>query len=333
MEESIAATLEKPAPSVASSATTTATSNTSKKDNIVKQAAIHNASKVVAAATKKAYERNITTPSAFAQFSKAFMEMQMIGLASKLVLLEELATMTDEEKMDCLFRVLDKNRDGSLSVVELADGMRKIQGDVGFEESLNIAMERVACFDTNGDAKLQFPEFQQYVLTLSEAFGATFHELAEMLILSVVFSDTGNDEIENSAAELASETITMALQEEEALIKVMEDDRMKVLFHMFDLDADGSVDFAEVVMGLYKITEDLDAATSTAVAALMIFDDDGNAEFDYAEFSRFIIEVISATGKTFDEAIFNITKSAAEDNPNYMTKLELIVLLRGLVGQ
>lgn len=313
-----------------SASTTTTSASTAKKEKIAKQAAIHNASKVAAATKKK---ERITTPSAFAQISKAVIEMEMIALSARLVLLEELATMTDDEKMDCLFQILDKDRDGSLSVVELADGMRKIRGDVGFAESLDIAMDRVAYFDADGDAKLQLSEFKEYVTKLSEGFGATFHDLAEMLILSVVFSDTGNDEVENFTAAIADETITLALQEEEVLIKFMDDDRMKVLFHLFDLDADGSVDFAEVVMGLYKITDDLDAAATTAVAALMIFDDEGNAEFDYTEFSRFIIEMIAATGDTFDEAIFNMTKSAAGDNPNDMTKAELIVMIRALVEQ
>ena len=160
-----------------------------------------------------------TTPSAFAQRAKMVIELEMVALSARLFLLEQLSTMTDEEKMNYLFRLLNKNHDGSLSVVELADGLRKINGDVGFEESLLIAMEKMASFDTTGDAKLQYLEFIDYIQQLSNAFDATFHDLAEMMILSVVFSDTGNNEIENLAAELVESTMTEALLEEKSMFE------------------------------------------------------------------------------------------------------------------
>jgi Ca2+-binding EF-hand superfamily protein len=304
-------------------ATTPAPSSFSyKKQKIVKQAAIHNASRM-AASTKKA--ERITTPSGFAERAKMVMELEMVALSARLVLLEELSTMTDEEKMDCLFKILDKNRDGSLSVVELADGMRKINGDVGFEESLTLAMERVASFDTDGDAMLQYSEFKEYVTQLAKGFGATFHDLAEMLILSVVFSETGNDELESMKAEIADETITEALLEEGALAKVMADDRTRVLFHLFDLDADGHVDFCEVVLGMDKITENLDATAVTE--ALFVCERDENHELNYQEFTRFLVKLISATGFTFDEVVFKMTKAAADDHPRTIKRGDLMMKL------
>lgn len=289
------------------------------KTTVIKQAAVHNAS-MIAAANKKAIKPS--TPSEFAQISRAVIELEMMALKARLIVLDELAEMNDEEKMECLFQTLDKNRDGSLSVVEIADGLRRIHGDVNFEESIELAMQRVAYFDKDGDAKLQFEEFKEYATKLSEAFGASFHDLAEMLILSVVFSDSGNTEEDEFMALIADEQLTLALQEQEALTKVMEDERMKVLFHMFDLDADGAVDFVEVAMGLYKLKDDLDEAAGTAFAALLMFDDDHNTVLDYEEFTRFIVQLIKASGQTFDEAVFTMTKAAAEDNG--MTKEELL---------
>lgn len=295
----------------------------SSKEKIIKQAAVHNAS-MVAAASKKAAKPS--TPSEFSQISRAVIELEMMALNARLIVLDELVEMNDEEKMECLFQTLDKNRDGSLSVVEVADGLRKIHGDVSFEESLEMAMQRVAYFDKDGDAKLQLDEFKEYVNQLSEAFGVTFHDLAEMLILSVVFSDTGNSDEEEFMATIADDELTLALQEQTALAKVMADERMKALFHIFDLDADGTVDFAEVVMGLYKIKDDLDEAAGTAFMALLMFDDDHNTVLDYEEFTRFIVQLINSWGQTFDEAIFTMTKAAAEDSD--MTKEEVLERIR-----
>ena len=135
-------------------------------------------------------------------------------------------------------------------MVELADGLRKIPGDVNFEESIALAMARVASFDTDGDAKLDYEEFKRYTTMLVESFGIagsgstnlTFHDLAEMLIVAVTFEE-GNDEVENLFTALADDDITVALQDDLHLAKVMDDERMVTLYHMFDLDADGSVDF------------------------------------------------------------------------------------------
>jgi len=307
-------------------------SSNTKKENIMKQVAIHNASKV-AAETKKA--ERITTPSGYAASMKAIIELEMMALAARLMLLKELSTMTDEEKMACLFQVLDKNRDGSLSTGELADGLRKIQGDVTFEESLDEAIQNMVCFDRNGDGKLQFSEFKEYLEKLAEAFGegATFHNLAEMLILSVVFSTKGNDDEDNVRAVIADETITLALQEEEAMLKLMCDGRLEVLFHLFDLDADGLVDFNEVVMGLYKITENLDAAAMVAVASMMEFDENQDANFDYMEFSRFILEIIAGMGTPFNEAIYEMTKLVAKGEPDDTTMEELNLKLKNMLKE
>mmetsp|Transcript_11100 Transcript_11100/g.17818 ORF Transcript_11100/g.17818 Transcript_11100/m.17818 type:complete len:307 (-) Transcript_11100:92-1012(-) len=297
------------------------------KEKVIKQAAIHRASKV-AASTKEA--QKVSSPSAFSQISKALIELQMIALQAQLTLLEELEQMSDEEKMETLFSIMDKDRDGSLTVVELADGLRKIRGDVNFEESLGLAMTRIAQFDKDGDAKLDLEEFKKLTDAICEALGANFHELSEMLIISVVFSDSGNDEVEEFIAAMAEEDVTEALKEETKLAKIMNDERMKALFHMFDLDADGSVTFAEVATGVYKITHDVDEAAGTAMAALLLFDDDGNATLEYEEFTRFILKLIEASGSTFDESILTLTKVAAE--PADMTTEEIMEQIKAKAG-
>ena len=59
------------------------------------------------------------TPSAFAQVSRIAIEFEILALQARLTVLEELADATDEEKMECLFVLLDKNLDGALSATEI----------------------------------------------------------------------------------------------------------------------------------------------------------------------------------------------------------------------
>jgi Ca2+-binding EF-hand superfamily protein len=290
------------------------------RQSINKIAAKHNAYNIAAAAKKAQAAQG---PSAFSQISKDVIKMQILRLSMQLELLEELETMNDDEKLVALFELLDKDGDGSLSAVELADGLRKVRGDVNFEQSIALAMERVAEFDKDGDGKFKMSEFQSYVDTLCEALGANFHELSEMLIIAVVFNHFGNDDVEEFAATMMEEDITAAIQEEEKLRKFMKDERMVALFHLFDSDMSGSVSFQEVVMGIYKITENLDDATATAVAALLLFDDDGSQTLDFAEFTKFILQLIAASGIPYEEAIFGLTEAAAKDDPADLTPEEL----------
>jgi len=327
------------------------------REKVAKSAAIHKATKVAASAKKS---EQTTTPSAFAKAAKAIMEMEVMAIVARLSLLEDLATMNDTEKMECLFSLLDTNHDGHLSIIELANGLRKIRHPGAtttvraLEESLVVAMDKVAHFDRDGDAKLDREEFADCVNQLVAALaGASFHDVAELLILSVVFADdpsgaigNGNDNDNDNNDEpdspypegteqLCEETIKRALKEEEALLQVMEDDRMRALFHLFDLDADGSVDFAEVVVGLYKMTEDLVSSGGTASAAMLLFDDEKNQLLDYSEFTRFVLLLIDSTGETFDDAIFTLTKSAASesDGPEHVTKDTVLEKLRAALAE
>ena len=140
----------------------------------------------------------------------------------------------------------------------------------------------------HGARRLQLGEFKGYVTTLSAAFGRTFHGFAEIFVLGVVFRG-GNDGTEEVDAALTDTDITAARREDGALARVMDDERMRCLFHMFDLDSDGVVDYIEVVNGIYKITEDLDEAKMAAMIGIMMSDEEGDAALDYEEFTRFVL--------------------------------------------
>lgn len=308
-----------------SSSTTAAESAKTKTESVVKQAAVHRASKL-AASTKEAQKS--TSPSAFVQTARAVIELEMLALQAQLALLKDLESMSDDEKRAALFTVLDVNRDGKLSTVELAAGIRRVRADVDFEESIALALERVAYFDKDGNAQLDLAEFKDYTDTLCQALGTTFHEMSEMLIFSILFSPS--DDMEDFVSALVDEDITAALQQEEALTKVMADERMKLLFHVFDLDADGTVDFKEVVTGLYKYTHNLEESSATAVAALLLFDDDGNRTLDYAEFTKFILQLVAEAGGSFDDAILSLTMLASE--PADLTPEEIMDKVKAMVA-
>jgi Ca2+-binding EF-hand superfamily protein len=300
--------------------------SSSKRPSIDKTAAKHSAVQATLASsgTLATSTASSSGPSQFVEQAKRHLKLQIVNLQLQLAVLEELEQLGDDEKLQQLFLILDKDHDGSVSAVELADGLRKIRGDVSFSESVQLAVRRIQEFDQDGDGKFSLEEFQAYIDTLCDTLGATFHELAELLIISVVFNEEiGNTVDEELVAALVQEDITEAIQEEEKLAKFMRDERMVALFHLFDDDMSGQVSFDQVVLGLYKITENVDQATAAAVTSMLLFDEDGNQSLDYKEFTKFILQLVQSMDIPYNEAIFNLTVAAAKDIDEDMTMTQL----------
>uniref|UniRef100_A0A7S2MT52 EF-hand domain-containing protein n=1 Tax=Helicotheca tamesis TaxID=374047 RepID=A0A7S2MT52_9STRA len=258
--------------------------------------------------------KKVKDPSEFVVVSRTLIEFQLLALQAQLKLLDELAEMSDEEKLKTIFELLDKDNDGKISAVELADGLRKIRGDVNFEESIELAINRVATFDSNEDGKLDSAEFKTYVDTLLSTLGCSFGEVSEMIVVQMIFSESGNNMGENIAGALLSPEIDEAVKVEEDFRKALGDKRMKALFALFDIDGDRNIDFKEIVLGMYKLTDDLDDAASAAVEALLVFDESHTRKLNFEEFARFMHTVVAASGKKFDDVADKITKLVSDEH-------------------
>jgi len=276
---------------------------------VKKNAHLRRASNVAGKSNKNAKPKSA---SDYCKLTRAAIEFQILTLQSELKVLDELMEMSDDEKMTTLFELLDKDGDRKIDAVELADGLRKVRGDVAFEEGLILAIDRVANFDKDGDAKLDRKEFENLIMTILEAVGCTFSELSELLVMQVLFSPTGNTMMENIAGEIISEDVDDAVKEEEELLHALADERMEALFALFDIDNDGSIDFKEVVLGMYKLTDDIDGASKAAVSAILLFDENNSKSLDYEEFTKLMINVAATSSMTFDDIADSLTRLAAQ---------------------
>ena len=202
---------------------------------VKKQAGLRRASSYAKEINEQA---NPSTATEFVKHSKAAIEFQIMTLQSELKLLEELSNMSDDTKLVMLFDLMDRNHDGYLSSVELAEGLMKISANVEFEESLALAVERVETFDTNADGLLDQTEFETLLNTLLPLIGCTFHELSEMLVIQVLFAE-GFTPIETAVADAISDDLTQEIKTDEELRLAMKDRRMKALFNVFDEDDAG----------------------------------------------------------------------------------------------
>ncbi|KAL7556119.1 hypothetical protein ACA910_020202 [Epithemia clementina (nom. ined.)] len=297
----------------------------SKKDAAMKKSKIRHAAQL--SESFKQTSKQPKDASQFVKYTRAMLDFAIMSLVAERAMLDELVEMSDDEKLETLFELLDKDGDGAVDATELADGLRKIRGNVSFQESLVLAIDRIATFDKEGSGKLNKEDFKTMAEALAEALGTTFHEVSEMMVMAVLFSKTGNTLEENIAGVIVSADVTEAVKEEEEARKIMVDKRMKALFALFDTDGSGAVDFKEVVMGMYRLSQDLKDSSKAAMVALLMFDEDHSRNLNYEQFAKFIINILAASPDhiEFDDVADAMTKAASE--PVTMTTDELLSVL------
>ena len=86
----------------------TTTSSTTKKAAATRRAS----SVAINSSIKKKTEAKTT--SDFVKFSKFILQMQMLEIQSQLDLIDELSKMSDEDKLETLFSLIDRDGDGKI---------------------------------------------------------------------------------------------------------------------------------------------------------------------------------------------------------------------------
>jgi hypothetical protein len=181
--------------------------NTFKKNRINRAASL--------AAARKQRGLVASTPSEYVKAERAALEYNIIALEAELAMLNSLSEMTDAEKFDELFDLFDKNKDAMVDVSELADGLRKLDDELTFIESIQCAIDDVANFDSRGIGKMSKEDFQQFVDVLVGAMGCSFHELSELLVMKVFFSNNHNSLEEQLASESLAEELSKVVVKQE----------------------------------------------------------------------------------------------------------------------
>jgi len=234
---------------------------------------------------------------------KKCLKLTMLDLQNRLETLEILSEMPDAVKMEFLFTNLDKDHNNRISVSELSDGLRKVNAGVSFQEGIQQAIREVAMNDTDGDASLDREEFKEYMEKLTERADVTFKALAEFTLMQVIFSESGNTSTEKEALEIRGEEIDKAVKALEIYQGIYKDVRLVELYELFDVDGDGTIEFKEVALGMYKITGDMAIASKSALHLVLMTDQNGNRRIDYPEFVRLILQVCTVAGEKFEDII------------------------------
>lgn len=282
-----------------------------------KTEATNKASKKRKAKAKKAH-----TVSSFVEQTRRELKLQMVAIQAQLDLINELAEMSDEEKLDLLFSLIDRDGDGTVDATELAAALRKRNEDLSFTDSLERAIDMVAIFDTDGDAKLDPDEFANFISVMLKELGIDFHEFSEFLVLQILFKDEKDDIIDEND----EKSVVSKVKEREELFDMLTDQRMMELFTVFDRDGSRKLPFSEVATGLYQVTLDMAPSVRNTMGLLLMMDKDDQRTLNYEQFGRLIMAIAAAANSTFDDLYDDLMVSLTrQDAVNPDTLRELLV--------
>jgi Ca2+-binding EF-hand superfamily protein len=288
-------------------------------------------------ATKKATKsrgkraKSAEDVSDFVKQTRQELKLQMAAIQSQLDLINELAAMEEDEKLDLLFTLIDQDGDGSVDAKELATAMRKRNDELSFHDSIENAIDMVATFDVDGDAKLDHDEFRNYIHVMLKELGVNFSEFSEFLVIQILFSENKEDDDavdrNNSKHLLMHNNIDEEVKAREVLFDMLSDERMVELFRLFDTvnDETGEILFSDVAVALYchvilngGIKDQSSSSSSStsksskknriAYSLLLMMDGkDDTRTLNYEQFGRLIMTIVAVANCTFDDVADDLT--------------------------
>jgi Ca2+-binding EF-hand superfamily protein/tetratricopeptide (TPR) repeat protein len=236
--------------------------------------------------------------SSFVTQTKWNLQLQMRALQSKLDLVKELGDMTANAKLDFLYNILleDAGTSTSIALSDFQAALTAASTNLTFSSSVSAALKEVET--PTEAASLKREEFQDYCQKLVESMHTNVNDFSEFVVYQVKF---GGDAPPAAAAAAVSAVVPAKKK------NILNDPRMMALFVMFDKDADSTVDFKEVAIGLYKLSNNMKDSAKNAAALLLMMDKNDERVLTYETFARLIVSVAAASDLTFDELADQLT--------------------------
>eukprot|EP00184_Porphyridium_aerugineum_P002764 CAMPEP_0184697084 /NCGR_PEP_ID=MMETSP0313-20130426/4176_1 /TAXON_ID=2792 /ORGANISM="Porphyridium aerugineum, Strain SAG 1380-2" /LENGTH=457 /DNA_ID=CAMNT_0027155845 /DNA_START=80 /DNA_END=1453 /DNA_ORIENTATION=- len=252
---------------------------------------------------------------------KADLTMQMKQIQTKLDVLEKIADKTEQQKMNILFSLWDRDSDGKLNWSEVAQGLKKmleaLDPSVDEDELLGAAVEAatkgmikygVAEDSQSGEHVISKEQFDQLLKLVCGKLEAPFELVAEVIVLSYVGLSEEQmlaDAVENMALTLVSSDVSEEITVQKRFRAILENPFMIGLFKKFDRSQDMKIDFKELVLGLEKFRQNslnsFEESVRVALDVLLLFDEDCTRTLSYVQFARFVLTFCAACGMPFEE--------------------------------
>lgn len=290
--------------------------------------------------------RKETSISGFISKKRRELKLQIASLEAQLDFIDGLDKMTDAELMKLLFNVVDNDRDGKVCAKELAFALRRRNSELTLDAALNRAINAVAIFDQDGDARLNMHEFEEYVRVLLTELNISFQEFSEYMVLQTLFAEP-SEAIVKEEKQVDRDEMDQRVKNRGHLLQILGDERLFEIFGLFDKDNKGNLTFNDVAIGLYPLIQDMEKSAKTTMELLLMMDKEAPSTasakeastsqplpkrtINYEQFGRLIMAVVATRNSSFDEVADELVlaltsknkKSAPHDLANLMVADEV----------
>ena len=220
-------------------------------------------------------------PSGLLKLGIDLIKLELIKRRAEIQILQELSALTDDEKLEILFEVVDVNDSGDIDVSELVHLIQKFvsYNNVSFDlgESLRVATRRVKSFDQDNNERLDMDEFKMMLRTLAETRGYTVPEMCELFLDCLFLHENDQD-----SPELDEE----GLQD---FSRVWET-KLQQLFNLFGPDKDGFVPSSHVELLAFMINAKVNGEPFS-----LTIDDFDDGTMDFARFTETMYKTSSGS--------------------------------------
>eukprot|EP00522_Entomoneis_paludosa_P007214 CAMPEP_0172450224 /NCGR_PEP_ID=MMETSP1065-20121228/8661_1 /TAXON_ID=265537 /ORGANISM="Amphiprora paludosa, Strain CCMP125" /LENGTH=572 /DNA_ID=CAMNT_0013202001 /DNA_START=227 /DNA_END=1945 /DNA_ORIENTATION=+ len=260
-------------------------------------------------AAKKAYKNqhkkadNADSVSSYVEQKRMELKLQKAALDAQLEFIDMMAKMSDEEKLQELFSVIDDDNNGYIDAKELATALRRRHANMTFQGSLEKAIDMVAIFDTDGDARLNLDEFQGYLDVMLQELNVTFQEFSEYMVFQTTFAPEDEKALEKEELFVDKELLAKQVKERGTLLEMLADPRLGEIFDLFDKEGTRLLTFKDVAIGLYQLTSDMEQSAKTSMELLLMMDKEDKRTVNYEQFGRLMMGIVATLGKdkSFDQ--------------------------------
>lgn len=282
-----------------------AASNRAKSENSESYAAGQKAKAAKRASnkqTKKANDSNTVT--SYVEQKRKELKLQKAALDAQLEFIEKLTQMNDDEKLQQLFNAIDDDHNGYIDTKELATALRRRNANMTFQGSLDKAIDMVAIFDTDGDARLDIDEFRSFLDVMLKELNVTFDDFAEYMVFQTTFNADDVEIINEEEEKLANkEILAQQVKDRGTLLEMLADPRLGEIFDLFDKNGTKVLTFKDVAIGLYQLTSDMEQSAKTSMELLLMLDKEDKRTVNYEQFGRLMMGIVATLGKdkSFDQ--------------------------------
>ena len=240
-------------------------------------------------------------PSSVSPFLKSThreLKQQIITLQQHIKFIQELATLSDEKRIDLLFSMIDRDGGGTVDAEELAAAMRR-NDELSFSDSIEKAIDMVALFDKDGNLNMDKDEFREYVAAMVKELGVSVSDFTEFLIVQLLLSEETAEE--KLAGERARDHINVEVKKRQELMVALGSEYIAEAYEMLDVDQKTEVPFLAVAKALQASTINDSREAQKSLAVLLMIDKNDTRILNYEQFGKLMIAVSQATGKSYDE--------------------------------